>query len=47
LTINGMKINFVGLNELIKNKRSTKREKDKIDASELEKRNPAHTHETT
>ena len=39
LLVDGLNINFVGLNELLKNKRSTKREKDKADVVELEKRN--------
>lgn len=35
----GLHINFIGLAELVKNKRATGRGKDQIDAEELEKRN--------
>jgi hypothetical protein len=37
--INKLEINFIGLQELIKNKTSTNRTKDKADAEELMKRN--------
>lgn len=39
LDINGTTVNFIGLKELLKNKKATKRTKDKLDVEELEKRN--------
>jgi len=39
LSVNGILVNFIGLEHLIKNKKATKRAKDKVDAEELEKRN--------
>jgi len=35
LDVDGLKLNFIGINELIKNKESTKRSKDKLDVIEL------------
>lgn len=37
LQVEGLKINFIGMKDLITNKRSTSRNKDKLDALELEK----------
>lgn len=37
ISANGININFIGLRELIKNKKATQRSKDKVDAEELEK----------
>lgn len=39
LQSDGIHINFIGLAELVKNKRATMRGKDKVDADELEMRN--------
>ena len=39
IQVDGVAVNFVGYAELLKNKRSTGREKDIADASELQKRN--------
>ncbi len=38
LNVDGLKLNFIGINELIKNKKSTERSKDKLDVIELQKR---------
>ncbi|MBN1863471.1 MAG: nucleotidyltransferase [Victivallales bacterium] len=38
LNVNGVQINFIGLEQLICNKKATGRGKDKVDAEELEKR---------
>jgi hypothetical protein len=35
LNVDGLKLNFIGINELIKNKKSTERSKDKLDVIEL------------
>ncbi len=35
LDVDGFKLNFIGINELIKNKKSTERSKDKLDVIEL------------
>ena len=35
LNVDGFKLNFIGINELIKNKKSTARSKDKLDVIEL------------
>ena len=35
LNVDGLKMNFIGLHELIKNKKSTERSKDKLDVIEL------------
>jgi predicted nucleotidyltransferase len=37
LDADGLKLNLIGINELIKNKESTERSKDKLDAIELRK----------
>ncbi len=37
LDVDGLEINFIGLEELIKNKKATPRAKDKLDVIELEK----------
>ena len=39
LSLNGVNVNFIDLEHLLKNKRATARAKDKVDADELEKRN--------
>ncbi len=38
LDINGISVNFIGLQHLIRNKKATRRDKDKVDAKELERR---------
>jgi len=40
IEIDGINVNFVGYQELLKNKRSTGRDKDKVDVIELMKRQP-------
>ncbi|MBT3194033.1 MAG: hypothetical protein HN341_15935 [Verrucomicrobia bacterium] len=37
LNVDGLEINFIGLSDLIQNKKATPRNKDKLDAVELEK----------
>jgi len=39
ITIDGVAVNFVGYQELLKNKRATGRDKDRVDVAELLKRN--------
>ena len=42
IMIDGVAVNFVGYRELIKNKRATGRDKDRVDVAELLKRNTSN-----